>query len=62
MICYQDRTFCRGDGCANRTTCSRWATDPIRIAANKHGLPLALFTDHHLLECYKPEPTKESKP
>jgi hypothetical protein len=62
MLCYLDRTFCRGDGCRDKGNCPRWANAMIRDAASKHGLPLSLFTDHTELECYKPEPTKEPKP
>jgi len=61
MMCYKDRTFCPGDGCANRQGCTCFASNKVREAAYKFGLSLALFDDHTELECYKPEPTKEPK-
>jgi len=55
MMCFLDRTFCPGTNCANRQGCSRFATSQIREVAGRRGLPLALFAECHLLECFKPE-------
>lgn len=41
MICYKDKTFCRGDGCQAFKGCHRALTQEVKDGAEKTGIPVA---------------------
>lgn len=61
MMCYQDRTFCRGDGCAKHALlCTHALTPEIEQKAKAAGLMIAQYCEPKELPCWKatlPNPT-----
>ena len=57
MLCFQDTTFCRGDGCAKFSTCHRALTDKVKADAAKwwggDDAPIAQFANPKELQCYE---------
>ena len=64
MLCFQDKTFCRGDGCAKFSTCHRALTDKVKADAAKwwggDDAPIAQFTNPKELKCYARERLKSN--
>ena len=60
MICYQDRTFCSGDGCAKFSECPRALTPLIDEKAKTAGLWIAQFAEPKKLDCYATNTTDQS--
>ena len=53
MLCYQDRTFCGGDGCAKFARCMRALTPEVQRRADEAGLPIAQFSAPSELDCWR---------
>lgn len=54
MLCYKDKTFCQGDGCARfGTSCDQSLTPEVDALANFFGLPISRFTEPKKLKCYE---------
>lgn len=46
MMCYRDMTFCPFfRDCKHRDECPRPLTAEVRIAAEKHGMPISQYID-----------------
>ena len=56
MICYQDRTFCSGEGCVRFDTCTRALTPEVIDRAGKAKLLIARFSEPRALNCWTSEP------
>jgi hypothetical protein len=59
MICYQDKTFCKGDGCILFDHCHRALTEDVVRGAQDANLPIAQVTDPQEMSCWtdkEPEP------
>lgn len=56
MMCYRDREFCRGDGCAKFSACDRALTPTILEGARRWwggpGAPIAVHADPKSRDCY----------
>lgn len=54
MLCYKDRTFCKGGSplCSKFSTCDRAATERLFEQAKSFGLPVSLFVAPESMPCY----------
>lgn len=67
MMCYKDREFCTGDGCAKFERCPRALTQEVRAATvrwwgSEENVPLAVCEDPTKLECYELNTTHREDP
>jgi hypothetical protein len=52
MICYRDKTFCRGNGCLKFNECPRAATKEVIEAAARCGMLISYYAEPEKLPCY----------
>jgi hypothetical protein len=60
MICYLDKTFCGGDGCAKFQACPDALTKSVINSAATVGLEISAHENPRELDCYEPK-NKEAK-
>jgi hypothetical protein len=63
VICFQDRTFCAGNGCARFEGCPRALTEDVKVKAVKwwgsNEAPISQFSEPEKLECFQPSKVNE---